>query len=571
MTWASGPVASASIGIAILTSVLTWYSWARRREPGARGLALASAIATAWAIASFMQALSATSAARIAWYGVATAILLPMVCAVTAFVLTYAGLERHLTRRRTWWTLVIPSVVNAVLVLTNPLHELVWTDATVDAGGAVRVTINVAGWIGLGYYTALGLINLSVLVYLILRSPSRRHAAGLMFVAHLASRHAFAHEIFGWDLPVPVTPGVLTVGVPFVTYAIALFGLRVFDPVPAARRAALEQMADGVLVTDVDGTVIEANPAARRMLDREGGDLRGRPIAELVPGAVPDPGDVDRYEFDVRRGDVRRHHFVGRSALRDETGRTVAQLYLVHDVTEQLETQERLVEQQQELARLTEREHLARDLHDGVGQVLGFVSLQAQAIRKRVADGETERANAMLARLAEVVQQAQGDVRDLILSLKTAPPPEGKWSLSLNLAELLGDFQRQYGVRIDLENGAVEAPDLLDPGSGVQVMRVVQEALSNARRHGGSERVRVRVEGAGDRARITIEDDGAGFDASRVTVDPARQFGLSIMRERMAEIGGTLEVDSSPGRGTRVTIETPFTAGADRTYQEDDR
>lgn len=249
----------------------------------------------------------------------------------------------------------------------------------------------------------------------------------------------------------------------------------------------------------------------------------------------------------------------------------MAQLYLVHDVTEQLETQERLVEQQQELARLTEREHLARDLHDGVGQVLGFVSLQAQAIRKRVADGETERANAMLARLAEVVQQAQGDVRDLILSLKTAPPPEGKWSLSLNLAELLGDFQRQYGVRIDLENGAVEAPDLLDPGSGVQVMRVVQEALSNARRHGGSERVRVHVEGAGDRARITIEDDGAGFDASRVTVDPARQFGLSIMRERMAEIGGTLEVDSSPGRGTRVTIETPFTAGADRTYQEDDR
>lgn len=570
MTWASGPVVSASIGIAVLTSVLAWYSWSRRREPGARGLALASLMATVWALASLMQALSTTPAARIAWYGVATAMLLPMVCAVTAFVLTYSGLERHLTRRRARWALVMPSVVDAVLVLTNPLHELVWTDATVDAGGAVRVTINVAGWIGLGYYTALGLLNLSVLVYLILRSPSRRHAAGLMFVAHLASRYAFAHEIFGWDLPVPVTPGVLTVGVPFTTYAIALFGLRVFDPVLAARRAALEQMADGVLVADADGTIIEANPAAVRMLDRNAGELRGRPIAELVPGAGPDPGDVDRYEFDVRRDDVRRRHVVGRSALRDETGRTVGQLYLVHDVTEQLETQERLVEQQQALARLTEREHLARDLHDGVGQVLGFVSLQAQAIRKRVADGEIERANAMLARLAEVVQQAHGDVRDLILALKTAPP-EGKWSLSANLAELLGDFQRQYGVRIDLENGAVQAPDLLDPGCGVQVMRVVQEALSNARRHGGAEKVRVRVEGAGNRVRITIEDDGAGFDFGRVTVNPARQFGLSIMRERMAEIGGTLEVDSSPGRGTRVTVEAPATAGAETTYQEDDR
>lgn len=566
MTWAAGPVVGASAGIAVLTSVLASYSWSRRREPGARALAIASVIATMWAVASLLEAHVTDPEARIWWYGVATSMLLPMVCAVTAFVLAYAGLDRHLTRRRMWWALVVPSVVDAVLVVTNPLHGWVWSEAVVDGAGAVRITVNGAGWAFLAYYAALGLLNLTVLAVLILRSPSRRRAAGLMFLAHVSSRYTFAHEIYGWDFPLPVTPGVLTVGVPFVTYAVALFGLRIFDPVATARRAALEQMADGVVVADADGTVIEANPAAVRMLGGERGELRGRPITELAPLPDSDPTRSDRYELELGPEGTRRHHVIDRSILTDETGRTLGQLYLVHDVTEQRGVQERLLEQQQALTRLTEREHLARDLHDGVGQVLGFVSMQAQAVRKRLADGEAERADAMLVRLAEVAQQAHGDVRELILSLKSGPPA-GQWSLAANLAALLGDFQRRYGVRIDL--GASEQhPDVLNPDAGVQVLRVVQEALSNARRHADVDRVRVRVEGAGDRVRITVEDDGVGFDAVRAEVDPERQFGLSIMRERMGEIGGTLEVDSSPGQGTRVTIEAPvLAAGAD---QEDD-
>jgi len=96
-------VVGASAGIAVLTSVLASYSWTRRREPGARALAVASALATLWALASLLQAHATDPALRISWYGVATAMLLPMVCAVTAFVLAYAGLDRHLTRRRAWW------------------------------------------------------------------------------------------------------------------------------------------------------------------------------------------------------------------------------------------------------------------------------------------------------------------------------------------------------------------------------------------------------------------------------------------------------------------------------------
>jgi signal transduction histidine kinase len=92
----------------------------------------------------------------------------------------------------------------------------------------------------------------------------------------------------------------------------------------------------------------------------------------------------------------------------------------------------------------------------------------------------------------------------------------------------------------------------------VQVLRVVQEALSNSRKHGAAETVRVTIERNQSHARLTIADDGRGFDSSRLGSDNDGHFGLVFMRERMQQIGGSLEIDSKPGAGTMLTLDVPI-------------
>ena len=93
--------------------------------------------------------------------------------------------------------------------------------------------------------------------------------------------------------------------------------------------------------------------------------------------------------------------------------------------------------------------------------------------------------------------------------------------------------------------------------SELQVLRIVQEALANVRKHSRARRADVRVEPAGDRLRITVQDDGIGFNPAELGRSEFPRFGLSTMRERAESVGGRLDLDSVPGRGTRVTIEVP--------------
>jgi signal transduction histidine kinase len=90
------------------------------------------------------------------------------------------------------------------------------------------------------------------------------------------------------------------------------------------------------------------------------------------------------------------------------------------------------------------------------------------------------------------------------------------------------------------------------------VLRVVQEALSNARRHGKATAIRVSIEREDSRARIRVTDDGSGFEPAQFEGDGDGHFGLAFMRERMAQIGGHVKIDSRQGAGTRVILEVPL-------------
>ena len=233
----------------------------------------------------------------------------------------------------------------------------------------------------------------------------------------------------------------------------------------------------------------------------------------------------------------------------------------------------RLHRQIQAMAVTEERERIAREMHDSLAQVLGYVNTKAQATEAFLAQGQLERAEANLAQLAEAARAAYADVREGILGLRASLGEDRTFLQTLE--EYLVQWQGQSGVAVPLQTSPPEGFEpRLSPHAEVQVLRIIQEALTNVRKHAGAHQARVRLRIDDSFLEACVEDDGAGFDPDALTRSQVPRFGMATMRERAEAIGGTLDVASEPGRGTRVTARIPIEirpgveetigAGADR-------
>ncbi len=155
--------------------------------------------------------------------------------------------------------------------------------------------------------------------------------------------------------------------------------------------------------------------------------------------------------------------------------------------------------------------------------------------------------------LAELTEEAYRDVREAILGLRESSRVDR--GLVESLRAYLEKYSHQSGVKATLESTLGGEP-ALQPRTEVQVIRVIQEALTNVRKHSGAGSAVVRLSERDDAVRIVVEDDGRGFDLTG-TLFGRDGYGLHTMRERMELIGGTLTIDSTPGSGTRVIATIP--------------
>lgn len=126
------------------------------------------------------------------------------------------------------------------------------------------------------------------------------------------------------------------------------------------------------------------------------------------------------------------------------------------------------------------------------------------------------------------------------------------------LKQFLRRFERDSGIHVDLAIPGECRGGMVDPAAEAQLLRIIQETLINVRKHAAAQHVRVEFEMHLDGLHVTVEDDGRGFDpAGPGSGREGGGFGLGIMRERAREIGGSLEINSTPGRGTRVNVRIP--------------
>jgi signal transduction histidine kinase len=212
----------------------------------------------------------------------------------------------------------------------------------------------------------------------------------------------------------------------------------------------------------------------------------------------------------------------------------------------------------QALAISQERDRLGREMHDSLAQVLGYVSAKSQAIRELIGRRRLALAERQLDEMSEVVRSAYADVREAILGLRATHGAERHVLDALD--DYLKAWQMQSGVRGEIEVQADEAVlHALDPNAELQVLRIVQEALANVRKHARARRATVRLTQEGAWLLVCVEDDGRGFDPSARVADSVARFGLATMEERARSFGGALSVESQPGRGTRVRVRVPLT------------
>jgi signal transduction histidine kinase len=234
-------------------------------------------------------------------------------------------------------------------------------------------------------------------------------------------------------------------------------------------------------------------------------------------------------------------------------------------------TQARLMERNRELQNLSreverlavleERDRLAREIHDGVAQVLASMLVRLDTIEGLAARGRVEELGQEVTELRRASGEAYADVREAIADLRTRPEP-GPLGLQQALAEYVSQFGDRAGLVATFEAEAPDgSPAQLQPVAEVQLLRIVQEALANVRKHAQASRVSVHFWFEGNAWHVAVEDNGVGFDPSAPS-SPQRgsQLGLQIMRERAETLGGRMEVSSEPGRGTRVHAQVP--AGA---------
>ncbi|MCC6784549.1 MAG: PAS domain-containing protein [Planctomycetes bacterium] len=337
-------------------------------------------------------------------------------------------------------------------------------------------------------------------------------------------------------------------------------------------RAFLDHLPEVIHVWTPDGGLVFANRRWHELFNPSGRLVRGLPVEELLPrqtrrrtreeiAEVAGSGRVLVREADLPRAGglqpalITRFPIFGADGAVEMIGNVVIDISdrrraerLAAEHVERMEVMSRQVLEAQE----AERRAIARELHDEVGQALTAVSVSLQGLRARAPADFAVRID----EARHLVDRVIGQIRDT--SLRLRPVMLDDLGLVPALRWLVDKVGEAAGLHIDLDVGPLGR----EPPAGVAtaLYRVVQEALTNVLRHARAREVKVALFGLDDRIRVTVEDDGVGFDPARLRERASRGevSGLGGLAERLGLIGGDLEVLSTSGQGTRVIATIPF-------------
>ncbi len=213
----------------------------------------------------------------------------------------------------------------------------------------------------------------------------------------------------------------------------------------------------------------------------------------------------------------------------------------------------------EEKATIDERNRLAQEIHDSLAQELSYLKLKTTLARDALLSGNTNQALAELNNFKVAIEAMYRDTRESIDLLR------GKTLDNMGLIPTLADYIHQFGQRsgIRTELFVADGQAKFSTLAELQLMRIVQEALTNVRKHASASKVGVRFEADGNWIEVTIKDDGRGFDPAMYQGqgEKGEHLGLRVMRERVESLGGNMSITSSPEQGTKISFRIPHSKG----------
>jgi PAS domain S-box-containing protein len=334
----------------------------------------------------------------------------------------------------------------------------------------------------------------------------------------------------------------------------------------AAQTALLSALQDGLVSARSDGTIRDVNNAFCAMT----GFARDELIDSAPPfaywpqrehtriSAIADQavsGSGGEYDLTFQRRDGELFPVIANvSPLLDEHGQPNGYVGTFKEVTERRLAEAARIREEATAeglrraveARDAERAHLARELHDDTAHGLAIMGIQIDMLAAHVDDAD---GRAVLEDLRESVHTTLAGVRALATELR--PPTLREYGLNAAIERQAMRLREIAGTEVAVD--LAELPENLNEELQVTLFRVAHEALANVARHSGARTAAVSVDQSDDRLRLTITDDGRGFDPAA----PTDRLGLAGMRERLDLVGGSLTADSQPGHGTTLVAEVP--------------
>jgi len=555
----------------IMAVVVAIVARSYRRRQGAAALWCLMVAAAVWSFGNALEICSVGLQAKTLWANIEYVGIAAVPVAWFATALGLTGKSERLNRRNTMLLMVIP-IVTQVMVWTNGYHGLMRYNIRIDAGGPFAVIAKTYGpwfWIMTVYsYILLAVGTARVMKAVIeLPGPYRVRAAlvGAAVVAPWAANFLYISGIS----PIPyldITP--IAFVVTGLAGALAILRYHVIDIQPIAWATVVAGMDDGVVVTDYRGRVVAANPAAQALTGWSACCAVGKDVAEVL-GRWPRAAHAltkaaGSSSESVMEINSRETSYEFRfSPLQSPSKSIIGRVIVIRDVTEQKRAHDAAMRQQRALAALEEREALARDMHDDICQVLGYLNLELQSARGKLAGDQTATVAGDIDNLIGVVREAQAGVRGYIRSMMGEA--ESRRGFVARLQELLRGIESRHGISAALAISE-ELPDgTIGHAAELQLLRIIQEACANTAKHAGASHLWVSVEHIGSIIEAVVRDNGKGFnvvdEAAATVEDSAREssggLGLSIMRERAERLGGDFTLHSAPGKGTEVRVCIP--------------
>ena len=339
----------------------------------------------------------------------------------------------------------------------------------------------------------------------------------------------------------------------------------------------IASVAEGVISVDERQLIVMFNPAAEQMFGRAREEMNGQPLSALIPERFRAQHDEHIRRFaatgQTNRAMGKYGLIYGLRASGEEfpVEATVSQsgtspnkllTVILRDVTERIRVEQLQREHAEQLRMLSrrlfeveesERRWLARELHDRVGQNVAALGLNLNFVRSELPADALQKTSARLNDCESLLYYTAQLVRDIQIDLR--PPGLDE----LGLVAALNGHARQVAGRSSVKvtvSGTEPAPRLA-PAMAITLFRIVQEALNNIAKHARATEVSIALEASPDGVVLTVADDGCGFDPAARVEQAVRSLGMVSMRERAESIGGRLQVESAPGKGTRVIVEAP--------------